>query len=164
MSNNISCISNILEGVPESFISKALNSDLILKHSLESHKDKYKQVWSLSKIEEELVLHLNSFAYSEKIDDTENGNQIIRITHPYQLKAQYFLYRINISYPIPVFEIHESLLHPKLRQELIDLNKIGLYDFNKVITNAVKRLYESIDYEYFHTSGVAGKIYWRIVN
>lgn len=124
--------------------------------------NKYENPWSLSKIEEELILHLCSFADSEK-DSNEEGNEIIIVTHPYQTIAQRLLYRINISDPLPFFEIQESLLYPKLKQELFDLKRNDSDEFNRIVTNAVKRLYESINYEYFHTHGIAGKIYWRIV-
>jgi len=134
----------------------------MINESSFSLRNKYKNPWSISKIEEELILHFSSFAHSEQ-DIDEEGNEIIIVKHPYQIIAQRILYRINISNPVPFFEIHESFLHPKLRQELLELKRYDSDEFNKVVTNAVNRLYESINYEYFHTSGISGKIFWRIV-
>jgi hypothetical protein len=150
--NNSSTISDVVRALTE--------KQYTLKENL---KDKYKNPWTLSKIEEELVLHLSSYIDSEKASD-EDENEIIIILHPYQITAQHYLYRINISDPLPFFEIHDSLLYPKLRQELFDLKGNNPNEFNKVITNAVRRLYESINYDYFHTSGISGKICWRIVS
>jgi hypothetical protein len=121
--------------------------------------DKYNNPWSLSKIEDELVLHLSSYAEADLLDENE-----ILILHPYQEEAEFLIYRINSAKPIPDFIIYECLLPTKLRQELLDVKKYGKGEFNNVVTNALKRLYESIDHEYFHTSGIGGKIYWRILS
>jgi hypothetical protein len=120
--------------------------------------DKYNNPWSLSKIEDELLLHLSTYAEAEIL----NKNKIL-IRHPYQEEAEFILYRINLAKPIPVFIIFESLLPKRIRQELIDLKKFDINEFNRTVTNVLKRLYEAIDYEYFHISGISGKIYWRFL-
>ena len=122
-------------------------------------KDKYNNnPWLSSKAEDELVLHLSSYAEAEILDENK-----ILIKHPYQEEGEFIIYRINLAKPIPDFIIFESLLPKKLRQELIDIKKYDINEFNKIVTNALKRLYETIDYEYFHLGGIGGKIYWRFL-
>ena len=87
----------------------------------------------------------------------------ILIRHPYQEEAEFILYWINLAKPIPYFIIFESILSKKLRHELIEIKKYDINEFNQIVTNALKRLYETIDYEYFHLGGIGGKIYWRFI-
>ena len=63
-------------------------------------KDKYNNPWSSSKIEDELVLHLSSYAEAEEILFDKNE---ILIRHPYQEEAEFILYKINLAKPIPIF-------------------------------------------------------------
>jgi hypothetical protein len=119
---------------------------------------KYNNPWSSSKKEDELFLHLSSYPETEIL----NKNEIL-IRHPYQEEAEFLLYQINLAKPIPNFIIFDCLLPKKLRQELIDVKNYDIEEFNRIVTNALKRLYESIDYEYFHLSGIGGKIYWRFL-
>ena len=72
-------------------------------------KDKYNNPWSSSKIEDELTLHLSSYAEAELLDENN-----ILIRHPYQEEAEFLLYGINLVKPIPDFIIFESLLPKKL--------------------------------------------------
>ncbi|MGH9979359.1 MAG: hypothetical protein ACRD8Z_26520 [Nitrososphaeraceae archaeon] len=34
---------------------------------------------------------------------------------------------------------------------------------DELITNVVRRIYESVDSEYFHTNGIWGKVQWRFL-
>ncbi|HSF49620.1 MAG TPA: hypothetical protein VLA74_02570 [Nitrososphaeraceae archaeon] len=56
-----------------------------------------------------------------------------------------------------------NTLSPKLKEELNQLYKTNKEVCNEIVTNSVKRLYESIDYRYFHMNGVGGKIAWTII-
>ena len=41
------------------------------------------------------------------------------------------------------------------------LEGLGKIAMKRVITNAVRRLYESVDPEYYHVNGIHGKVKWR---
>ena len=152
-----------LTGLYFSTVSQQKFKDIILNDKrdigkIRILKDKYNNPWSLAKIENELLLHLSSYAEAERLDKNE-----ILIRHPYQEEAEFILYWINLAKPIPTFIIFESILSKKLRHELIDIKKYDINEFNRIVTNALKRLYETIDYEYFHLGGIGGKIYWRFL-
>jgi hypothetical protein len=125
----------------------------------------FKLPWSISRIEEELLLHLSSYSDAEinkAKDNSYNNNEII-VKYPYQEQAQDLLYKITLANTILVFKIHDKTLPPKLKQELGDIWKRDKELFYEIVTNSLKRLYESIDHRYFHTSGVRGKIAWVII-
>jgi hypothetical protein len=135
-------------------------------------KNSFNLPWSISKIEEELVLHLSSYSDAEikekdygSINNNTNCNTIeeIVIKHPYQEQAKDILYKINLSNRPLKFKIYNNTLSPKLKEELNNLHKTNKEAFNEIVTNAVKRLYESIDFQYFHINGIGGKIKWTII-
>ena len=126
--------------------------------------------WSISKIEDKLVLHLSSYHDAEikekdysSINSNCNNIKEIVIKHPYQEQAKRMLYKINLANRPLVFNIYSNTLSPKLKEELNHLYKTNKEVFNEIVTNSVKRLYESIDYQYFHINGVGGKIAWKII-
>ena len=41
------------------------------------------------------------------------------------------------------------------------LARLGKVTMKRIITNAVRRLYESVDPEYYHVNGIHGKVKWR---
>ena len=143
--------------------------------SLSKNKENYFRLpWTISKIEDELVLHLSSYYDSEikeenasniNSNNNNNNNNIkeIVIKHPYQEQSKRMLYKINLANRPLVFKIHSNTLSPKLKEELNQLYKTNKEVFNEIVTNSVKRLYESIDYQYFHTNGIGGKIAWTII-
>src|SRR5215203_1347223 len=126
--------------------------------------------WSISKIEDELVLHLSSY-YDAELKDESYGNvesynnniKEIVIKHPYQEQAKDILFKINLANRPLVFNIYSNTLFPKLKEELHHLYKTNKEIFNEIVTNSIKRLYESIDYQYFHMNGIGGKIVWTII-
>lgn len=125
----------------------------------------FKLPWSISRIEEELLLHLSSYSDAEinkDKDNSYNNNEII-VKHPYQEQAQDLLYKINLANTILVFKIYDKTLPTKLKEELSSIWKKDKELFDEIVTNSLKRLYESIDHRYFHTSGVKGKIAWAII-
>lgn len=73
------------------------------------------------------------------------------------------MYKINLANRPLVFYIYSNTLSPKLKEELSYLYEINKEVFNEIVTNSVKRLYESIDYQYFYINGIGGKIAWTII-
>ena len=84
----------------------------------------------------------------------------IEINYKYHEYAHKLLHYINLTKPVSVFEIKLSDLSQELVHELQLLHPETL---NEVIIDAISRLYESIDFKYFHESGVRGKIRWKFV-
>lgn len=98
--------------------------------------------YSVAALEDEL---LKSFLSSNK-------NQRF-----YYAQAEYFIRRINICEPLPVFVLHIEDIPGGLAKELENLDKSTR---DKLITNVVRRIYESTDPDYFYTSGIYGKVKW----
>ena len=126
--------------------------------------------WSISKIEDELVLHLSSYNDLEikekdcgNINNSNSSIKEIVIEHPYQEQAKDIIYKINLANKPLIFKIYSNTLSPKLKEELNNLHKTNNEVFTETVTNAVKRLYESIDYQHFHINGIGGKIKWTII-
>ena len=135
--------------------------------SLSKSKGNYFNLpWSISKIEDELVLHLSSYydaEINEGVSNTNNNVKEIVIKHPYQEQAKSILYKINLANKPLVLNIYNNTLSTKLKEELNQLYNTNKGVFNEIVTNSVKRLYESIDYQYFHMNGIGGKIAWTII-
>ena len=100
--------------------------------------------FTMAALEDELVRLLSS-----------NGTATF---HPYLQQAEEHLYKINASQPVPKFTIFFEDVPEGLSREL---QSLGKSEMNKVITNAVRRLYESVDPEYYHTNGIYGKVKWE---
>jgi hypothetical protein len=110
-------------------------------------------------IEDELIFLLSSKNEYDLIpDEKNNGCWYIHIFHPYLNQAEGLLYKINSSDPLPEFVIWDSDVPDGLANELTRLGKVKM---KRVITNAVRRIYESVNQEYYHTNGIHGKIKWR---
>lgn len=86
------------------------------------------------------------------------GQTHIYIYHRYLQQAEELLYKVNVYDPLLEFVIWSEDIPEGLAQELRHLGKVTM---NQVITNAVRRIYESVDPEYFHTNGIFGKVKWR---
>ena len=130
--------------------------------------NKFNDDWSDTKIEDEFMLNLSSYAESIVYDYHDNNekreiDELLIIYYPYQEQARENLYKINLSNEPIIFEIYQCHLHPKLQKELIKIKQIDNNRYKKIVTNSVKRLYESENFEYFHTSGIRGKIFWKII-
>ena len=139
------------------------NNDKALSKTKENY---FRLPWTISKIEEELVFHLNSYCDTEIREDVSSINNNVKeivIKHPYQEQAKSILYKINLANRPLVFNIYDNILSPKLKEELNHIYQTDKEIFNEIVTNSVKRLYESIDYQYFHINGVGGKISWTII-
>lgn len=130
--------------------------------------NKFNGEWSDSKIEDELMLNLSCYAESIVYDYHNNNEKrelydSLVIYYPYQEQARENLYKINLSNRPIIFEIYQCHLHPKLQKELFKVKQIDNNRYERIVTNSVKRLYESENFEYFHTSGIRGKIFWKII-
>ena len=115
--------------------------------------------YTIAAIEDELVRLLSSKCTAEVVEQEEDGSQWIYIFHPYMQQVEHLLYKINAYKPVPPFVIFPEDIPEGLAKELEDLGKI---EMNKVITNVVRRLYESVDPDYYHTNGIHGKVKWEI--
>ena len=118
--------------------------------------DNQEEILSVAAVEDKLVAVISSYNTCE-IDD-ENR---IHIKWHYLDQAEALIYRINVYDPLPEFVIFTEHLPEELSQEL---NSIGKVLKKKTITNAVRRIYESVDPEYFHTNEIYGKVRWRFAS
>lgn len=109
-------------------------------------------------LEDELVKVLSSKNTADVIEE-EDGRNRIYIYWMYLEQAENLIYRINICKPPQEFVIWEEDIPQNLTNALEGLGKIGM---KRAITNAVRRIYESVDSDYFHTNGIHGKTPWRI--
>lgn len=82
----------------------------------------------------------------------------ILVFHPYINQAEGLLYKINIYDPLPEFVIWESDIPMGLAIELERLGKVAM---KRVITEAVRTIYETVDPEYYHKNGIHGNVKWR---
>ena len=108
-------------------------------------------------LEDELTFLLSSKTECDVILD-EDGEWYIHPFHPYINQAERLIYKINIYNPLPVFVIWPSDIPLGLAKALEGLGKIAM---KRVITNAVQRLYESVNPTYYHTNCIHGKVRWR---
>lgn len=107
---------------------------------------------------DELTRELSSKNDCDLFED-DNGNLSMLIFRPYLNQAEGLIYKINVYERPPEFVIWEEDIPEKLTQAL---QANGKFAMKKVITEVVRRLYESVDPAYFHTCGVYGKTPWRI--
>ena len=122
-------------------------------HSQTASTDERNEIPSVAAIEDRLVSIISSHNVFE-ID--EEG---IHIKWDYLDQAKALIYRINVY--DPEFVIFTEHISEELSQEL---NSLGKVLRKKIITNAVRRIYESVDHEYFHTNGIYGKVRWRFAS
>lgn len=83
--------------------------------------------------------------------------EVLHSNEKYIEKAKRLIYRINIYEHPPGFVISERDTPKGLVKALEGLGTITM---NKVITNVVRRLYASVDFHYYHTSGIYSKVKW----
>ena len=130
--------------------------------------------WTAQNIRDELVLNLskvvggnvvfNPALYPNGVSEEiqEKYRQGIDYPYRYRDQARKLLYRIPIDKPAPYYIIHVSDLDRKVKQQLKDLKaSYTNKDYQDIISSAVDRIFESINYAYFHLS-VAGLVKWRI--
>lgn len=90
---------------------------------------------------------------------TVNGDDTLEWIN---LKYAYlYLHRFFLVKPRKPFEIHKSYLTPPL---IGRLEQLQFLELNKIMVEVVRRILESVDAYYYHTSGIHGKISWMFVN
>jgi hypothetical protein len=114
--------------------------------------------FTVAALTDELVRLFSSKCTAEVVEQ-DDGSQWIYIFHSYLQQAEERLYKVNVSQPLPKFVIFPEDIPAGLTKELKSIGKVKM---NEVITNAVRRLYESIDFDYYHTNGIYGKVKWEI--
>lgn len=111
----------------------------------------------IARLTDETTLNLSSYCECTIFHDAEN-KEYLSVYRPYQEQANKLVYRINIYSNIPEFVINDKHLPQSLIYELKKLDKPTL---NEVTTEAVRRLYESASFDYFHKNAIHSKIKWR---
>lgn len=130
--------------------------------------------WTAQKIRDELVLDLSNIVggkavynpalypngVSEEIQ--EKYRQGIDYPFKYRDQARKLLYRIPVYRPTPRFIIYRSDLDRKVKGQLRELKaSYTNKEYQDIISSAVDRIFQSINYSYFHLS-IAGLVKWRI--
>lgn len=116
-----------------------------------------KRYYTTAALKDELAIRLSSTA--EYHIDPKFGH--IEIDYKYYAYARKLLYLTGISInEFPVFEIQLLDISKEVQFELEQLDDETL---NEVVVDAISRLYESINFRYFHTSSIGGKIRWKFV-
>ena len=87
----------------------------------------------------------------------------LEITQKYFERAEFVLYRINLWNPAspPVFTINTSDLTLSLYAELEQLKTTSPGQFDRIVTEAVQTILESINGRYYHIAGLPYKVIWR---
>jgi hypothetical protein len=83
----------------------------------------------------------------ERLKD-ELGSRLAVDEHYYQ-QVKDLIYKIPVCEPVPAFIVSVSDLSERIRTELEVSTKKGRYE---VLRESVGRLFENIDYNYFHLS------------
>jgi hypothetical protein len=130
--------------------------------------------WTAQKIRDELVLDLsnavsgnvvyNPALYPNGVSEEIQEKYRQRIDYPFRYRdqARQLLYRIPVYKPIPYYIIYLSDLDRKVKQQVKDLKaSYTNKEYQDIISSAINRMLESINYVYFHLS-VAGLVKWRI--
>ena len=107
-----------------------------------------KRYWTVSALKDRLTLELSSSADC-KIDTKEKHIEIYRKYFKY---ARENLYLTNLAQDvkdIPIFKIKKLDFSPELVYQMEHLDDETL---NEVIISGIARLYESINFEFFHTN------------
>lgn len=120
-----------------------------------ANTDEQDENLSISAIEDKLVSTISS---CNTIEIDEDG---IHIKWYYLDQAKALIYWINLYDPLPEFVIFTEDIPIKFSQVLDSLGNVLK---KKIITNAVRRIYESVDPEYFHTNGIYDKVRWRFAS
>ena len=115
-----------------------------------------KKYYTTAALKDELTKQLSSKL--ETFGNSENKDE--NTVYKYHKYAKKLLYEINLAKPIPIFEISVTDLSQELVQELQMIYEEIL---NEVVIDAISRLYESVNFDYFHTAEIRGKIKWRFV-
>jgi hypothetical protein len=116
-------------------------------------------LWTTEYLADQLFLHLASV--KETITNDKGDTLTVR---KYYHQARNLMKWIPITKPSREFIIYTSDLVPKLKQELVNIasNQINFDTLNYVVTQSIARIFENLDFEYYHLS-VARCLRWRFV-
>jgi hypothetical protein len=114
------------------------------------------EYWTISALEDELTFELSSAC----VFTINKNTSTIHIRRKYYEQAEYNFYRMNFLRPPPEFIINRSDLTPRLQSELSGLYKSSPKKFEKVVTNTVENIIETINHRYFHVGNIAAKVRW----
>lgn len=78
----------------------------------------------------------------------------------YYAQAEYYIRRINVYKPLPIFVLHIEDIPEALVKELDTLGKVTK---DRIISNVVRRIYESVDPDYFAVNGIYSKVKYRLM-
>lgn len=101
---------------------------------------------------------LSSKYECDMYEDEHTGRLGLYLFHPYLNQAEGLIYKINVYCPLPVYVIWNEDIPAALTEALLTLGKNSM---KRVITEAVRGIYESVDADYYHANGLHGKICWR---
>jgi hypothetical protein len=125
--------------------TKSYNAPTTALHEKDGQGEEEK--WTIERIVDELFLNLVSTTVIVTIE--ENGRSIP--VRKYYRQARELMKWIPIARPSPEFIINICDLTPRVREEIqsiIAYRKTMQY----VITQAVGRIFENLDFEYYHLS------------
>ena len=78
----------------------------------------------------------------------------------YYAQAEYYIRRINVYRPRPIFVLHTEDVPEALAWEIKSLGKTTE---DRIITNVVRRIYESVDPDYFAVNGIYSKVRYHLM-
>jgi hypothetical protein len=110
-------------------------------------KDKQEEIWTTERIVDEVFLNLAGKTEYVTIEENDRSIPVKK----YYRQARKLMKWIPIAKPSPEFVINISDLTPKVRKEI---ESISAYrdTLQYVLTQAVGRIFENLDFEYYHLS------------
>ena len=109
-------------------------------------------VWTIDRTAEEVFLCLAGIREEEALaENRQQYSTTTRIVHyrKYYHQARDLMKWIPIAKPPPVFIINISDLTPRIRKEIEATHP---EDLNHIMTQAVGRIFENLDFKYYHLS------------
>ena len=114
---------------------------------LQERDEKEEDKWTIERIVDELFLNLVG---TIEIVTIEENNRSIPVRKYYR-QARELMKWIPIARPSPDFVINICDLTPKVRKEIVSIH--GYHEtLQYVITQAVGRVFENLDFKYYHLS------------
>ena len=100
---------------------------------------------------------------SKKIRHEGSGElQWINLNYAYRFLHRFFYFNHGIQKKeLSPFQIRKSDINNPLQERL---EKLQFEELNNIMIEVVRRLLEAVDCNYYHTSGIHGKIRWRFVD
>ena len=120
------------------------------------------ELWTTAKLRDEFVLNLARVAADPVTEDNQKIDFDIRfVEYKYYRQASKIIYHIPRWKPGPVYVINRSDLMPRIAAELKAIKKSSRKEFNRVVESVVGRVYEAVDFDYYHLNIAGTKLEWR---